>query len=92
MRNVRLNESQTGIKIAKTNIKNLIYADNTGIAETDEKLKSLLMTVNAAAAARARQLCPTLCEPIDDSPPSSLVPGILQARTLEWVAISFSSA
>ena len=38
------------------------------------------------------QLCPTLCDPIDGSPPGSLVPGILQARTLEWVAISFSSA
>ena len=38
------------------------------------------------------QSCPTLCDPIDGSPPGSLVPGILQARTLEWVAISFSSA
>jgi len=38
------------------------------------------------------QLCPTLCDPIDGSPPGSPVPGILQARTLEWVAISFSSA
>ena len=37
-------------------------------------------------------MCPTLCDPIDDSPPSSTVPGILQARTLEWVAISFSNA
>ena len=37
-------------------------------------------------------LCPTLCDPIDDSPPGSPVPGILQARTLEWVAISFSNA
>ena len=46
----------------------------------------------AAAAAKSLQLCPTLCDPIDGSPPGSLVPGILQARTLEWVAISFSSA
>ena len=38
------------------------------------------------------QSCPTLCDPIDGSPPGSLVPGILQARTLEWVAISFSNA
>ena len=38
------------------------------------------------------QLCPTLCDPKDGSPPSSPVPGILQARTLEWVAISFSNA
>ena len=46
----------------------------------------------AAAAAKSLQLCPTLCDPIDGSPPGSPVPGILQARTLEWVAISFSSA
>ena len=45
-----------------------------------------------AAAAKLLQLCPTLCDPIDGSPPGSPVPGILQARTLEWVAISFSNA
>ena len=46
----------------------------------------------AAAAAKSLQLCPTLCDPIDSSPPGSPVPGILQARTLEWVSISFSNA
>ena len=46
----------------------------------------------AAAAAKSIQLCPTLCDPTDGSPPGSPIPGILQARTLEWVAISFSSA
>ena len=46
----------------------------------------------AAAAAKSLQLCPTLCDPIDGSPPGSAVPGILQARTLKWVAISFSNA
>ena len=46
----------------------------------------------AAAAAKSLQSCLTLCDPIDGSPPGSPVPGILQARTLEWVAISFSSA
>ena len=46
----------------------------------------------ATAAAKSLQSCPTLCDPIDGSPPGSSVPGILQARTLEWVAISFSSA
>ena len=46
----------------------------------------------AATAAKSLQLCPTLCDPIDGSPPGSPVPGILQARTLEWVAISFSNA
>ena len=44
----------------------------------------------AAAAAKSLQSCPTLCDPIDESPPGSAIPGILQARTLEWVAISFS--
>ena len=46
----------------------------------------------AAAAAKSLQSCPTLCDPIDDSPLGSPVPGILQARTLEWLAISFSNA
>ena len=46
----------------------------------------------AAAAAKLLQLCLTLCYPIDGSPPGSPVPGILQARTLEWAAISFSNA
>ena len=45
-----------------------------------------------AAAAESLQSCPTLCDPIDGSPPGSPVPGILQARILEWVAISFSNA
>ena len=46
----------------------------------------------APAAAKSLQSCPTLCDPIDGSPPGSPVPGILQARTLEWVAIAFSNA
>ena len=46
----------------------------------------------SAAAAKSLQSCPTLCDPIDGSPPGSAVAGILQARTLEWVAISFSNA
>ena len=45
----------------------------------------------AAAAAKSLQSCPTLCDPIDGSPPGSPIPGVLQARTLEWVAISFSN-
>ena len=48
--------------------------------------------IKAAAAAKSLQSCPTLCDPIDGPPPGSPVPRILQARTLEWVAISFSSA
>ena len=46
----------------------------------------------AAATAKSFQSCPTLCDPIDGSQPGSLIPGILKARTLKWVAISFSNA
>ena len=46
----------------------------------------------AAAAAKSLQSCPTLCDPLDSSPPGSAIPGILQARKLEWAAISFSKA
>jgi len=52
--------------------------------------KDILWATAAAAAAKSLQSCPTLCVPSDGSPPGSPVPGIVQARTLEWVAISFS--
>ena len=52
----------------------------------------LLWSAAAAAAAKLLQSCPTLCDPIDSSLPGPPIPGILQARTLEWVAISFSNA
>ena len=51
-----------------------------------------ILNTAAAAAAKLLQSCPTLCNPMDGSPPGSPVPGILQAGTLEWVAISFSGA
>ena len=51
---------------------------------------SELLTMVAAAAAKSLQSCPTLCDHIDSNPPGSAIPGILQARTLEWVVISFS--
>ena len=54
--------------------------------------KSLVSGSASAAAAKSLQSCPTLRDPIDGSPPGSPIPGILQARTLEWVAISFSNA
>ena len=50
-----------------------------------------MLPVWVAAAAKSLQSCPTLCDPIDGSLPGSPIPGILQARTLEWVAISFSN-
>ena len=60
---------------------------------TPESSLGLLGTPQlAAAAGKSLQSCPTLCDPIDGSPLGSAIPGILQARTLEWVAISFSSA
>ena len=52
----------------------------------------LELAAAAAAAAKSPQSCPTLCDHIDGSPPGSAIPGILQARTLEWVAIAFSNA
>ena len=68
--NTGLDEAQTGNKIAKRNINNLIYAYTA-----------------AAATAKLCQSCPTLCDPIDGSPPDSPVPGILQVRILQWVAM-----
>ena len=54
--------------------------------------KEILKITDAAAAAMSLQSCRTLCDPIDGSPPGSPIPGILQARILEWVAISSSNA
>ena len=54
--------------------------------------RNLYNDTAATATAKLLQSCPTLCNPIDGSPPGSPIPGILQARTLEWVAISFSNA
>ena len=56
------------------------------------KPNGVSLSLSLAAAAKSLQLCPTLCNPTDGSPPGSSVPGILQARILEWVAISFSNA
>ena len=60
---------------------------------TDKTMRlNYFLSPSAATAAKWLQSCPTLCDPTDGSPPGSPIPGILQARTLEWVAISFSSA
>ena len=58
----------------------------------DQQRGYVVLAAAAAAAAKSLQSCPTLCDPIDGSPPGFPVPVILQARTLEWVAISFSNA
>jgi len=57
-----------------------------------DNFKNINYYISAVAAAKSLQSPPTLCNPIDSSPPGSPIPGILQARTLEWVAISFSNA
>ena len=68
----------------------LVYCNPCGPKELD--MTEQLNNTAAAAAAKWLQSCPTLCDPRDGSPPGFPVPGILQARTLEWVAISFSNA
>ena len=62
------------------------------LMRTPWRKRLCLSKFHAAAAAKLLQSCPTLCDPIDRSPPGSPIPGILQARTLGWVAISFSNA
>ena len=76
-----------------------LYAEyimrNAGLQEAQAGIKIAQRNINSlkyADAAKSLQSFPTLCDPIDGSPPGSPVPGILQARTLEWVAISFSNA
>ena len=69
--------------------------NNKAACKNDKSIQNVFRTEKdfaAAAAAKSLQSCLTLCDPIDGSPPGSPVPGILQVRTLEWVAISFSNA
>ena len=70
----------------------LVDGGGVGGGESDCRNISDKNLGEAATAAKPLQSCLTLCDPIDGSPPGSPVPGILQARTLEWVAISFSNA
>ena len=71
----------------------LVYAPTTNAKEAEVELfYDDLQDLLAAAAAKSLQSCPILRDPIDGSPPGSAVPGILQATTLEWVAIPFSNA
>ena len=74
------------------NLENSAVRTGKGQFSVLSQRKAMPKLRHAAAAAKSLQLCLTLCDPIDISPPGSPVPGILQARTLEWVAISFSNA
>ena len=71
-------------------VTNKIVTKQTGEREGQIRGIGITNAAAAAAASKSLQSCLTLCDPIDGSPPSSPVPGILQARTLEWVAISSS--
>ena len=86
-----LSESKSAVKLVNENPSNFC-AILSDILWMDWKSRWEMFTTSVAAAAKSLQSCPTRCDPIDGSPPGSPVPGILQARTLEWVAISFSNA
>ena len=72
--------------------KTIALTRQTFVGKVMSLLSNMLSAAAAAAAVKSLQSCPTLCDPIDGSPPGSPVPGILPARTMEWVAISFSNA
>ena len=86
MQNTRLDEAQAGINIARRNINNLRYADDTTLMAESEELKSLLMKVKSES--EVAQSRPTLSDPMDCSLPGSFVHRIFQARILEWSAIA----
>ena len=76
----------------KTTFKNVFQYQIAKVNKAKLGTNQIHVQAAAAAAAKSLQSCPTLWDPIDGSPPGSTIPGILQARTLEWVAISFSNA
>ena len=71
--------------------KKIIESIHIIVDQAEDRISELEVAA-AAAAAKSLQSCLTLCDPIDGSPPGSPIPGILQTRILEWVAISFSNA
>ena len=74
-------------------LQNNVYTEkHPNMFQSNSLYRTLQLNRFCCAAAKSLQLYPTLCKPIDGSPPGSPIPGILQARTLEWVAISFSNA
>ena len=82
---------------AMTNLDSVLKSRDVTLLTKVHIVKTIVFPVvmygyDTAATAKSLQSCPTLCDPIDSSPPGSPIPGTLQARTLEWVAISFSNA
>ena len=94
MRFAKIMKISMGLEPGFNNIGILVTAYSSWHIEGALCLELYIMVneIHAADAAKLLQSCPTLCDPIDGSPQGSPVPGILQARTLEWVAISFSNA
>ena len=83
-----------GVRVSLSILVSSVCMPSSGIAGSyGSSVSSVFRNLSSAAATAAKSLqsCPTLCDPIDGSPPDSAVPGILHARTLEWVAISFSN-
>ena len=78
--------------VSSAYLRLLIFLPSILIPDWASSSPAFHTVYSAATAAKSLQSCPTLCDPIDGSPPGSTVPGILQARTLEWVGISFSNA
>ena len=75
-----------------SNLDSVLKSRDITLPTKVHKIKAIVKAAAAAAAAKSLQSCPTLCDSIDGSPQGSPVPGSLQARTLEWVAIFFSNA
>ena len=86
-------QSSTDLEDNKIIINNIFFFDHQNTTDSSKNHQNVwYRDFNQTAAAKSLQSCPTLCDPIDGSPPGFPVPGILRARTLEWVAISFSNA
>ena len=95
--NLRYADDTTLMAESEPELKSLLMkvkegSEKFGIKLNIQKTKVMAFGPIAAAAAKWLQSCPILCDPRDSSPPGSPIPGILQARTLEWVSISFSDA